>query len=50
MIYIMDRRIHYHGLRERPHYEGILNYVQTEKPKPNYPFTEPQLHYDTTPM
>ena len=34
----MDRSIKYHGLRERPNYEDIVNYLATEKPKTNYPF------------
>ena len=28
----------YHGLRERPNYEDLVNYLATEKPKTNYPF------------
>ena len=34
----MNRNINYHGLRERPHYEDIVNYLATEKPKKDYPF------------
>jgi hypothetical protein len=34
----MDRNIEYHGLRERPNYEDIVNYLATEKPKQDYPF------------
>ena len=34
----MKRNINYHGLRERPHYEDIVNYLATEKPKTDYPF------------
>jgi hypothetical protein len=34
----MDRNIKYHGLRERPNYEDIMNYLATEKPKKDYPF------------
>ena len=34
----MIRNINYHGLRERPHYEDIVNYLATEKPKKDYPF------------
>ena len=34
----MDRHIKYHGLRERPNYEDIVNYLATEKPKKDYPF------------
>ena len=33
----MDRNIKYHGLRERPNYEDIVNYLATEKPKKDYP-------------
>ena len=34
----MNRSTTYHGLRERPTYEDIVHYLQTEKPKTNYPF------------
>jgi len=34
----MNRNINYHGLRERPHYEDIVNYLAIDKPKTNYPF------------
>ena len=34
----MNRSTKYHGLRERPHYEDIVNYLATEKLKTNYPF------------
>jgi hypothetical protein len=34
----MDRNIKYHGLRERPNYEDLVNYLATEKPKTDYPF------------
>ena len=34
----MNRNIKYHGLRERPNYEEIVNYLATEKPKADYPF------------
>ena len=34
----MIRNINYHGLRERPQYEDIVNYLAIDKPKTNYPF------------
>ena len=34
----MNRSIKYHGLRELPNYEDIVNYLATHKPKTNYPF------------
>ena len=34
----MNRNIKFNGLRERPNYEDLVNYLATDKPKPNYPF------------
>jgi hypothetical protein len=43
----MNRNIKYHGLRERPNYEDIINYLATEKPKTDYPFDRKAIIFET---
>jgi len=34
----MKRNVKYNGLTERPHYVSIVDYLENEQPKTNYPF------------
>jgi hypothetical protein len=34
----MKRNVKYNGLKERPHYVSIVDYLENEQPKTNYPF------------
>ena len=46
----MNRNIKYHGLRERPNYEDIVNYLATEKPKTDYPFDRKSNYIKKLPL
>ena len=46
----MIRNINYHGLRERPHYEDIVNYLATEKPKQGLPIRQKSNYIEELPL
>ena len=46
----MNRNIKYNGLRERPNYEDIVNYLAIEKPKTNYPFDRTATTLKNSPL
>ena len=46
----MKRNIKYNGLKERPHYASIVDYLENEHPKANYPFDRTATILEVVPI